>query len=87
MKALPIACRRESDVFAADLSPATVVTMYLLSSVVAKLEPKLLRELKPGTRIVVHDYGFPDWSPIAASTSRSTTICTSFQRTFRASGA
>jgi len=54
---------RASDIFAADLSGATVVTMYLLSSLVQKLEPKLLRELKPGTRIVAHDYGFADWKP------------------------
>ncbi|MBM3342786.1 MAG: hypothetical protein FJY56_11850 [Betaproteobacteria bacterium] len=37
--------------------------MYLLSGLVAKLEPKLLAELKPGTRIVAHDYGFPKWQP------------------------
>jgi SAM-dependent methyltransferase len=54
---------RASDVFAADLSEATVVTMYLLSSLVAKLEPKLLGELKPGTRIVAHDYAFAEWKP------------------------
>ena len=54
---------RHSDIFAADLREATVVTMYLLSGLVAKLEPKLLAELKPGTRIVAHDYGFPAWQP------------------------
>ena len=54
---------REGDVFAADIREASVVTMYLLSGLVAKLEPKLLRELKPGVRIVAHDYGFPDWKP------------------------
>ncbi len=52
-----------SDIFAADLRPATVVTMYLLTSLVNKLEPKLLAELKPGTRIVAHDYGFANWQP------------------------
>jgi SAM-dependent methyltransferase len=54
---------RASDVFAVNLGEATVVTMYLLSGLVAKLEPKLLAELKPGTRIVAHDYGFPKWQP------------------------
>lgn len=54
---------RHGDVFAADLRDATVVTMYLLSGLVAKLEPKLLAELRPGTRIVAHDYGFPKWQP------------------------
>ena len=52
-----------SDIFAADLRPATVVTMYLLTSLVNQLEPKLLAELKPGTRIVAHDYGFAQWQP------------------------
>ena len=54
---------RASDIFAVNLSEATVVTMYLLSGLVAKLEPKLLAELKPGTRIVAHDYGFAKWQP------------------------
>ena len=54
---------REGDVFAADIGEASVVTMYLLSGLVNRLEPKLLRELKPGTRIVAHDYGFAEWKP------------------------
>ena len=54
---------RTSDIFAVNLNEATVVTMYLLSGLVEKLEPKLLAELKPGTRIVAHDYGFPRWQP------------------------
>jgi predicted O-methyltransferase YrrM len=54
---------RHSDIFAVDLREATVVTMYLLSALVARLEPKLLAELKPGTRIVAHDYGFAGWQP------------------------
>ncbi len=54
---------RASDIFAVNLTEATVVTMYLLSGLVAKLEPKLLAELKPGTRIVAHDYGFAKWQP------------------------
>ena len=54
---------RAQDVFAADITEATVVTMYLLSGLVAKLESKLLAELRPGTRIIAHDYGFPTWKP------------------------
>ncbi len=54
---------RASDIFAVHLGEATVVTLYLLSGLVAKLEPKLLAELKPGTRIVAHDYGFAQWQP------------------------
>lgn len=54
---------REGDVLTADIGDATVVTMYLLTSLVAKLENRLLNELKPGTRIVAHDYGFEKWKP------------------------
>jgi SAM-dependent methyltransferase len=54
---------RHGDVFEADLRDATVVTMYLLASLVERLKPKLLAELRPGTRIVAHDYGFADWKP------------------------
>lgn len=54
---------RHSDVFAANFSEASVVTLYLLTSLVNQLEPKLLAELKPGTRIVAHDYGFAEWKP------------------------
>jgi SAM-dependent methyltransferase len=53
------------DVFQFDFSPATVVTMYLLPSVNLKLRPRLLKELKPGTRIVSHDFDMGDWSPEA----------------------
>lgn len=51
------------DVLKADIAEATVVTMYLLSSLIAKLKPKLLAELKPGTRIVAHDFGIDGWEP------------------------
>lgn len=51
------------DVFEFDFSPATVVTMYLLPSVNLKLRPRLLKELKPGTRIVSHDFDMGDWKP------------------------
>jgi phospholipid N-methyltransferase len=49
------------DVFKADLSRATVVTLYLLPSMMAKLRDKIFNELRPGTRVVSHDYHFGDW--------------------------
>ena len=52
----------QGDLFATDLSEATVVTLYLLPDVNMKLRPKLL-QLKPGTRIVSHNYDMGDWEP------------------------
>ena len=52
----------ERDLFETDLTQATVVTMYLLPNVNLMLRPKLL-ELKPGTRIVSHDFSMNDWMP------------------------
>lgn len=49
------------DVFDFDFSPASVVTMYLLPSVNLKLRPRLQKELKPGTRVVSHDFHMGDW--------------------------
>lgn len=51
------------DLFETDLSDATVVAFYLLPDVALQLRPKLLKELKPGTRIVAHDYHLGDWLP------------------------
>jgi predicted O-methyltransferase YrrM len=56
------------DLFQADLSEASVVTLYLLPEINLKLRPKLLKELKPGTRIVSHNYGLGDWDPIRTET-------------------
>ena len=53
---------REQDLFKTDLAPATVVTMYLLPNVNLALRPSLLA-LKPGTRIVSHDWDMGDWKP------------------------
>ncbi len=50
------------DIFEVDLSPATVVTIYLFPEVNARLVPKLRRELRPGTRIVSHQYPLGDWA-------------------------
>jgi uncharacterized protein (TIGR03000 family) len=46
-----------------DLSKATVVTLYMLPEFMEKLKPILLRDLKPGTRIVSHNYTLPGWTP------------------------
>jgi len=51
------------DVFAADLSRTTVLTLYLLPGMMQSLRPKLLADLKPGTRIVSHDFTFHQWKP------------------------
>ena len=54
---------RQEDIFKADFREATVVTMYLLTGVNMKLRPRLLAELKPGTRIVSHAFDMGDWKP------------------------
>jgi SAM-dependent methyltransferase len=53
----------ENDLFKADIHEASVVTLFLLSSVNLKLRPKLLRDLKPGTRIVSNTFDMGDWKP------------------------
>jgi SAM-dependent methyltransferase len=53
----------EKDLFQADIHEASVVTLFLLSSVNLKLRPKLLGELKPGTRIVSNTFEMGDWQP------------------------
>jgi len=51
------------DIFQTDIAPATVVTVYLRQDVNLKLRPKLLRELRPGSRVVSHDFDMGDWRP------------------------
>jgi len=52
------------DLFEADIREASVVTLFLSETLNRRLLPKLLKELKPGTRIVAHRYGFgDDWPP------------------------
>jgi SAM-dependent methyltransferase len=53
----------EQDLFETDIREATVVTLYLLPDVNMRLRPKLLSDLKPGTRIVSHNYDMGDWTP------------------------
>jgi hypothetical protein len=52
----------EQNLFETDLSKATVITSYLLPEMNEKLRPKILR-LKPGTRVVAHDYHMGEWRP------------------------
>jgi hypothetical protein len=52
----------KQDLFTADLSKATVITMFLLPEINRKLRPKLL-ELKPGTRVVSNTFTMGDWKP------------------------
>ena len=51
------------DLFQTDLKDATVVTLYLLPEVNLRLRPKLLSELRPGTRVVSHSFDMGDWKP------------------------
>jgi SAM-dependent methyltransferase len=52
------------NIFTADISEATVVTLYLLQSLNERLRPKLVRELKPGSRVVSHVFNMgPEWPP------------------------
>jgi len=54
----------EGDLFGMNVEPATVVTLYLLPSMMGQVEEKLRKELKPGTRVVSHDYPLPSWKPV-----------------------
>ena len=53
----------QGDLFEQDLSGASVITLYLLPSLNVKLMPKLMKECKPGTRIVSHAFDMGDWKP------------------------
>lgn len=57
------------DFFKTDISKASVVTLYLMSTVNQQLKPKLLSELKPGTRVVSNTFDFgEDWKPVKTET-------------------
>ena len=53
----------QHDLFSYDLSLATVVTLYLLPSLNLQIRPKLLRELRPGARVVSHAFDMAEWTP------------------------
>jgi len=63
----------QQNLFEADFKDATVVTMYLLTSVNLRLRPKLLAELKPGTRLVSHSFEMGEWRP-----DKTSVVTTSF---------
>ena len=54
---------RAQDAFTADISPATVVTLYMLPEFNAKFRPVLEKQLRPGARVVSHDYPIEGWIP------------------------
>ncbi len=54
---------RAEDALKVDVSPATVVTLYMLPWFNAKLRPVLQQQLKPGARVVAHDYDIEGWPP------------------------
>jgi tRNA G37 N-methylase Trm5 len=56
------------DAFEADLSAATVVTLYLPAEVTSALGPKLRKELRPGVRVVSHEYLLGNWPPTRSET-------------------
>jgi len=53
----------ENDLFEAKIGEATVVTLFLLPNINLKLRPKLLQDLKPGTRVVSNTFDMGDWKP------------------------
>ena len=65
---------RLEDLFTADFKDATVVTLYLLPDLNVKLRPKLWNELKPGTRIVSHQFEMGAWKPEKRLESNGRTI-------------
>jgi trans-aconitate methyltransferase len=54
---------RQEDLFQTDISQANVLTMYLLPSVNMKLRPKILSDMRPGSRVVSHAFDMGDWAP------------------------
>jgi precorrin-6B methylase 2 len=55
---------RQQDIRTVDLSPATVLTMYLLPEVNLMIRPNIWKMMKPGSRVVSHDFDMGDWSPV-----------------------
>jgi precorrin-6B methylase 2 len=53
----------QQDIFKADFSEATVVSLYLLPTINMKLRPQLFKQLKPGTRVVSHAFDMGNWQP------------------------
>ncbi len=64
----------EGDLFKSDFSEATVVTLYLLTELNERLKPMLMRQLKPGTRVVSHAFSMGDWEPDKQEEVDGTTV-------------
>jgi len=60
----------QQDAMTVDLSPATVVTLYLLPEANMALRPRILSQLRPGARVVSHDYHMDDWPPVRVEEPR-----------------
>jgi SAM-dependent methyltransferase len=60
----------QQDLFETDIREATVVTLYLWPEINLRLRPKLLSDLKPGTRVVSHNHDMGDWKPLKTVTMR-----------------
>jgi SAM-dependent methyltransferase len=65
---------RQADLFETDFREASVVTLYLLPSLNEKLRPRLLAQLKPGTRIVSHAFDMGEWKPEVTQQVEGSTI-------------
>jgi len=57
---------RQQDIRTVDLSPASVLTMYLLPEVNLMIRPHIWNQMKPGSRVVSHDFDMGDWKPLKA---------------------
>jgi tRNA G37 N-methylase Trm5 len=55
---------RQQDIRTVDLSPASVLTMYLLPEVNLMIRPNIWKQMKPGSRVVSHDFDMADWKPL-----------------------
>jgi SAM-dependent methyltransferase len=64
----------QGDLFEADISEATVVTLYLLTELNLKLRPKLMKDLRPGTRVVSHAFSMGDWKPERTETVNGASV-------------
>lgn len=65
---------RRQDLFKADFREATVVTLYLLPELNLRLRPQLLKQLRPGTRVVSHQFDMGDWKPDKTLESNGRTV-------------
>jgi len=65
---------RQEDLFKTDIKEATVVTLYLLPDLNVKLRPRLWEELKPGTRIISHQFDMGTWKPEKTLQSSGRTV-------------